>query len=277
MKRSVIDAARDEGFALRSASLARAGFAHAFFTRRGGRSPLPWGPTNFAASVGDDPANVRANVELAARALGVEPSRVYFLSQVHGADAVEISGEEDRDEVVLRRGDVVISNAPGVACGVRSADCVPVLVGDPRTGIVAAIHAGWRGVAIGAVAATIRRLVARRARPTDLVAAIGPHIEACCFEVGDDVAAELARASSLGERAIRRDRGPRPHVDLRSIVHAQLDATGVARDRIDDVPGCTACDAERFHSFRRDRDRSGRMLSAIVTASGLEERTGRPA
>jgi copper oxidase (laccase) domain-containing protein len=95
------------------------------------------------------------------------------------------------------------------------------------------------------------------------VAAVGPHIERCCFEVGEEVAAELAAASTLGRAALDELR-PKPHVDLRRIIEAQLRATAPARLRVDHVPGCTACDAERFHSYRRNGPRGGRMLAAIV-------------
>ena len=97
----------------------------------------------------------------------------------------------------------------------------------------------------------------------EIVAAVGPHIEGCCFEVGDDVAAQLAACSSLGERALIRG-GARARVDLRRIIHAQLEAAGIAAGAIDDVPGCTVCDRDRFFSYRRDGQVGGRLLSAIA-------------
>ena len=99
-----------------------------------------------------------------------------------------------------------------------------------------------------------------------MIAAIGPHIEICCFEVGDDVAERL-RACAPGANAVDRRRGPRPHVDLRKIVRAQLAALGLGDAAIDDVVGCTKCDEARFFSHRRDRENSGRMLAAIAVRS----------
>jgi YfiH family protein len=167
--------------------------------------------------------------------------------------------------VVREVGDITLARAAGVGCGVRSADCATVLAGDRRSGAVVAIHSGWRGTvgraAIEGVAA-LRRLAGEGA---DVVAAIGPHIEACCFEVGDDVAAELAGCSTVGAAATHREVGARPRVDLRRILHAQLEEAGVAPDAIDDVRGCTVCDGARFFSYRRDGQRSGRLLSAIVS------------
>lgn len=255
---------------LRSALLDAAGFSHAFFTREGGVSPLPFGPLNAAATaaVPDAPAHVRENLARMAAALGVPIERVYFLSQVHGRDCRVLRGDEDPAEVVRSEGDVTASGARGVACGVRTADCVPVLIADRRSGAVAAVHAGWRGVASHAVLAGIEAIRALAGAGPDLVAAIGPHIERCCFEVGADVARALAEASPAGDRAVDwHDRAAATgaaHVDLRVALRAQLEAAGLAPSAVDDVRGCTACDARRFHSFRRDGKESGRMLSAIV-------------
>jgi hypothetical protein len=241
-----------------------AGFRHAFFTRAGGVSRAPWDTLSFAPSVGDDPEAVRENFARAAAALGVDPGRIYVLSQVHGTACRRLTGMEDHGEVAREPGDVTLSAAPGVACGVRSADCVPVLVGDRASGAVAAIHSGWKGTVQDVTAAGVAALRALVGGAGDLVAAVGPHIEACCFEVGEDVAAQLARSSTLGETAVVWRQGGKARVDLRAVVRAQLRALGVADAAIDDVRGCTVCDAARFHSFRRDKDRSGRMLSAIV-------------
>jgi YfiH family protein len=263
----------DETRALRSPLLEKAGFSHAFFTRLGGVSRPPWDTLNFAAGVGDDPEAVAENLRRAAGDLGIDPRRLYFLSQVHGTAWQALSGEEDRDEVVRRVGDITISRAAtpsSVGCGIRTADCVPVLLADRRSGAVAAVHSGWRGTVDKVAAVGVRALLTLLREPPELVAAIGPHIERCCFEVGEDVAASLARASKLGDAAvIRREGEARPRVDLRAVVRAQLEEAGVASSQIDDVPGCTVCDARRFHSYRRDRDKSGRLLSAIVAGTSV--------
>ncbi|AKT37222.1 peptidoglycan editing factor PgeF [Chondromyces crocatus] len=258
------DEPRKEAEALHSALLTKAGFAHAFFTRRGGVSVPPWDTLNLAASTGDDPAAVRENLARVARHLGVPAEKVYFLSQVHGVDARVLTGDEARDEVLTERGDITLSATSGVACGIRTADCIPVLLADRNSGAVAAVHSGWRGTVAGAAAAgllALRRLADPGAR---YIAAIGPHIEACCFEVGEDVAEQLAACSSLGAAAVLPREGAPPHVDLRRVVRAQLEAAGLDPEAIDDVPGCTVCDAARFFSFRRDGQRSGRLFSAIV-------------
>jgi YfiH family protein len=244
--------------------LSQHGFAHGFFSRRGGVSEGSYATLNFAASTGDDPDRVRENVSRAATELGIGPERLYFLSQVHGTVAVRLTGTEARDDVVRMEGDATFSTARGVACGVSSADCGTILIGDRETGAVLAIHAGWRGTEIGVVESAVFALRQALGKEGDLIAAIGPHIEVCCFEVGADVAERLARSSSLGEGAVDR-LSEKPHVDLRRILEAKLVALGFATDAIDHVRGCTVCDAERFFSYRRDGKLSGRLLSAIVS------------
>jgi len=242
--------------------LDRAGFSHAFFTRAGGVSQPPWDTLNFAAATGDDPAAVRENFARAATLLGVPTTRLYVVSQVHGVAAQVLTGDEDREAALRTIGDITLSRAPGVACGVRTADCVPILIADRTSGAVAAVHSGWKGTVANAAAAGLHALRALLGDRGDLLAAIGPHLEACCFEVGPDVAAELAACSPLGAAAVIP--GTRPHVDLRRIVRAQLEAEGIDPAAIDDVRGCTVGDSERFHSYRRDGKVGGRLLSAIV-------------
>jgi hypothetical protein len=184
------------------------------------------------------------------------------VKQVHGADAIDaaLAGpDRSADALVARAG------VGAVAVGVRVADCVPLLVGDEVTGDVAAIHAGWRGIVAGVVRAGVERLGAGGSRSGSmrLVAAIGPCIGPCCFEVGRDVAEQIVQASH-GAHVVTAERGDKAYVDLRAAVRAQLVAAGVKGTRIDDVAGCTKHEIARFHSFRRDGPSSGRMLAAIA-------------
>jgi hypothetical protein len=175
--------------------------------------------------------------------------------QVHGARAVEsfeVIANTEADALVARAADGPI------AVGVRVADCVPVLVADETTGDAAAIHAGWRGLVAGVVHSALERLGRR-----GLIAAIGPCIGPCCFEVGDDVAEAVAGVSEAA--VIVRRPGEKACVDLREAVRVQLGRHGLRPARIDDVVGCTKHEPERFHSFRRDGRDSGRMLAAIAS------------
>lgn len=242
--------------------LQAAGFRHAFFTRRGGVSSGPYESLSFSVAAGDLAGNVEENLARAARVLGVAPERVYFLSQVHGREVKLLEGGENRLEVLHERGDAVASLRGDLACAVRVADCAPVLIGDKSSGAAAAIHAGWRGVVAGVVAAAVDSLRAR-VGSGDLVAAIGPHISVERFEVSEDVAAELAAASPDPD-VVDRTRGPKPHVDLRRILRAQLRQLGLSDAAIDDVGGCTVGDPGLYFSYRRDGRQSGRHLAAIV-------------
>lgn len=228
-------------------------------------SARPFDSLNFSQRVGDSADSVRSNLRLAAGALDVPASRLYFLSQVHGTEVVELAGSEDRAEVVKRTGDVTLSKSPDVACGVRIADCVPVLIGDRQSGATAAIHSGWQGTALGVVGAAVMAMRKLISGEGELVAAIGPHIERCCFEVGEDVAERLSACAPFENGVVDRGAGPKPHVDLRAIVRSQLRALGLEDEAIDDVHGCTRCDSSKFFSYRRDKEKSGRHLAAIVT------------
>jgi len=246
---------------LESALLREAGFRHAFFTRNGGVSVGAYRSLSFSVAAGDSPDNVSQNLERAARALGVKSSRIHFLSQVHGRQAHLLNGDEAQSELIHVEGDALVSRAPGLACGVRSADCVPVLLADRRSGAVAAVHAGWRGAVNGVVSQAIQAL--RGIAPNaQLIAAIGPHISGPAFEVSEDVAGLLLGASrdpNVVDRSAQK-----PHIDLRRMLRAELCSQGVEHPAIDDVWGCTVLEPARFFSFRRDGKASGRHLSAIV-------------
>ena len=250
---------------LRGNALDSAGFRHGFSTRAGGVSAPPFDTCDFALL--RDPAALRENQARLGAAVGFDPERLFQARQVHGARVLEPS--RPRDEVEAEEADALWARAgSGAAVAVRVADCVPVLVACDATGSVAAVHAGWRGVVAGVVGAALDALGPER---DGLVAAIGPCIGACCFEVGLEVAEQIERVTdaSARDRVIRERRGDKAWVDLRVAVRSQLVAAGVAHARIDDVPSgagpeaCSRCNAEAFYSYRRDGDDSGRLIAVI--------------
>jgi YfiH family protein len=180
--------------------------------------------------------------------------RLYLLKQVHGT-VVRPAPWEGRPE-----GDAAVADRPGIVLGIETADCMPVLVADPKRRVVAAAHAGWRGTAAGVARAAVRALVERGSRPEDLVAALGPSIGACCYEVGDELRAAFGPGGDVFFRP-----GPRgrPHLDVRAANVAQLEAAGVPLDRIHHVDECTSCRADLYHSYRRDGPHAGRMINYI--------------
>jgi YfiH family protein len=238
--------------------LRRAGFPHGFSTRIGGVSEGAFASLNFGA--GDDPARVAENVRRFAEAASFEAHALRQVTQVHGVDAVDARTLKDAaarveaDALFLAPGPAHEAGARAV--GVRVADCVPVLVAARDTGEVAAIHAGWRGVAGRVVSAALAHLKGR-----DLIAAIGPCIGPCCFEVGAEVVSKVLGAAGDDEAIVARREGDKAYLNLRVAVRRQLERARVGE--IEDVPGCTRCDPSRFFSYRRDGERSGRHLAVI--------------
>ena len=225
---------------LSSSLLTNAGFPHAFTTRGSG---------DFATL--RDPERLREYQERLAAGVGFDRSRLYQTKQVHGRNVVACGG--DPAELLRVEADGLVAEpGTGHAAAVRVADCVPVLLASRDTGRVSAVHAGWRGVEARILEVALAKLGA----PGSVVAAIGPCIGPCCFEVGADVAARLGHV-------VRRE-GDKAHVDLRAAVRAQLVLAGVSDASVEDVPGCTKHEAERFHSYRRDGDASGRLIAVVV-------------
>ncbi|MGA8890932.1 MAG: peptidoglycan editing factor PgeF [Anaeromyxobacteraceae bacterium] len=235
-----------------------AGFPHGFTTREGGASRGPWASLNLSSTVGDDPAAVAENWERLRAATGLAFARV---RQVHGCRVVEAgAGTEPVEEA-----DAVTSAAPGVAACVSVADCVPVLLADPRSGAVAAIHAGWRGTIAGVAAEGVRQLVERHgSRPGDLLAVIGPGIGPCCFEV-ERALAERFRDGLGPVVASPRDQGSR--VDLWAANQVVLRRVGLHRARIEVLGRCTSCEERTFFSHRRDRGLTGRHVAFVSAVS----------
>lgn len=254
---------------LRSSVLGALGVSHGFNLRTGGVSEGPYASFNLGRSVGDTPAAVATNLERFAQGLCIEPERLFETSQVHGAAVRVVGPGEVAAGVRAEEADALATREGGLAVGIRVADCVPVVLIDAGSGAVAAAHAGWRGVTQAVVLRALEavlRLGGERARAAHVRAAIFPHIRACCFEVGEEVAEPLAASAAAAHAplgVVDRSRS-KPHVDLGSIVRAQLLSAGVPNDQIDDVAGCTRCEPERFFSFRRDGQRSGRHIAAIV-------------
>lgn len=192
-----------------------------------------------------------------------EPDRVIRPSQQHGTEVAFVRDAADRDP---GQADAVVSSLVGAAVGVLTADCVPVLLAMDGGRVVAAVHAGWRGIAAGVVASAFEAM-ARFAGPWGHVAAvIGPHIGACCYEVDSPVIERLrVRFATALDSALLPVRSDHSMLDLQALVRMELIGAGVRSTDLGSFPGaCTCCDAERFHSHRRDGTRAGRLLHWIV-------------
>ena len=262
----------------RSALLASHGVRHAFSTRHGGVSPEPFGTMNLgiasAPGESDSEANVAANAGRLMDAIGAGTSRMVRVRQVHGS-AVHACAPAAQ-HLPAPEADAVVSDLPSHAACVRTADCVPVLVACTATGAVAAIHAGWRGIVAGVVPRAVAALRERYgADPGAMAAAIGPCIGREVYEVGPEVASELARAVG-GEHVLPAGPSrPREHIDCFGAVRAQLLACGVPARSIDGTELCTFRSPD-FFSFRRDGARSGRMGAVIVPRPVSAPRSASP-
>lgn len=220
-------------------------------TRAGGVSDGPYGSLNLGDHVGDAPRRVAENRAI----LGVDlalPVEPLWLAQVHGCAVAQVGSARPGCPA-----DASIARAPGQVCAVLTADCLPLLICDPRGRSVAAVHAGWRGLAAGVIEST---LAALGCAPADLLVWLGPAIGPDAFEVGPEVRAAFLAVDPALAPAFRPCPGDKWLADLYALARARLAAAGVAR-----VYGgglCTYRDARRFFSFRRD-GATGRMASLI--------------
>ncbi|MFI2437335.1 peptidoglycan editing factor PgeF [Streptomyces sp. NPDC018693] len=232
------------------------GGAHFAFTDRwGGVSAAPYEELNLGGAVGDDPAAVRTNRELAAKSLGLDPARVVLMNQVHGADVAIVDepwGPADEVPAV----DAIVTARRGLALVVLTADCVPVLLSDPVAGIAAAAHAGRPGMVEGVVPAALRAMMELGADPARIVARTGPAVCGRCYEVPEAMRAEVA---AVEPTAYAETSWGTPAVDVAAGVHAQLERLGV-RDR-ERSPVCTLESGDHF-SYRRDRT-TGRLAGYV--------------
>lgn len=209
--------------------------------------------------VGDDPGHVSAcRVELA-RELGVKPSLVLAPRQVHGT-AVKIVDASccDYGTIAKVEADALVTDLTGVAIGVNTADCVPVLLCDEDAGVVAAVHAGWRGAVAGIIDATVEKMTCIGAVCQRIHAFICPAICVGCFEVGEEV------ASQFPQNCVVRMPGSKPHVNLSEFAVICLGRSGVSRDNITFSGECTRCNPTRYFSARALSVASGRNFSYIM-------------
>ena len=182
------------------------------------------------------------------------PGDLIVLKQVHSATVIvarDPAGSNPPGIGDALVGDALVTNQPGLALPIRTADCVPILLADTRNHAIAAIHAGWRGSAARIAEAAIKRMRAEfGTEPTGVLAALGPAIGVCCYSVGEEVARQFGYRRAM-------------NLDLAEENRKQLLAAGVPEAGIETLAICTRCDSQRFHSYRRDREDAGRQISFI--------------
>lgn len=247
---------------------------HAFLTRRGGVSADGFTSLNFSCREGDGPENVGENWRLLAEAFHLDLSQIILMRQVHG-DRIVTIGSHERDPVktfpVLpperHACDALVTNCPEVVIAVKTADCVPIFLVDPIKRVIGVVHGGWRGTALniaGQAVDVFRNQFS--SQPGDILAAIGPAIGPCCYEV-DAVVYEalhgyvLAGATPALEAVQGKDRWM---LNLRLVNSIQLEQRGIPAKNIFSGSHCTSCQSDVFYSHRRDHGRTGRQVSFMM-------------
>jgi polyphenol oxidase len=250
---------------IQAASLSLTGIRHAFFTRAGGVSSGLYESLNGGVGSHDDAGNVVENRARMAAALGVAPARLLTAYQSHSPNVVV--AETPWTTQKRPQADAIVTRMRALAIGVTTADCGPVLLADPRAGVIGAAHAGWRGALTGVIEATVaamERLGAGRGR---IRAAIGPMIRQSNYEVGPDLVARFGEQDSASRRFFapaRRD--GHAMFDLAGYIAMRLKLAGIGQ--VEDVDLCTCGDGAQFFSYRRTTHRAetdyGRHVNAIA-------------
>lgn len=251
---------------------AAGGVAHGFSTRLGGVSAGIYTSLNLGSTRGDEPDRVRENYRRFCAAIGADVTRVVMTNQIHSTVIRTAAPSDVKSDLYDREGyecDGLITNTPGLALTIFSADCIPVLLYDPVQRVIAAVHAGWRGTAGDIAGKAARQMCAEYGcRPEEILAAIGPGISACCFETHADV--PQAMTAALGDLV-------KPHiislengkfkVGLKEINAALLECAGLEPGHIEISGDCTACLPEKYWSHRATQGQRGSQAAMIQLLS----------
>ncbi len=260
-------------YCLQGTALAGCDFIiHAFCTRRDGVSRAEFSSLNFSTRTGDDPERVSANWRLLSDAFGIPSGRFLSVSQVHG-DAIYVATRSaslpPHSETFPYEADLscdaVITDLPGLAVGVKTADCVPILLADRVKCVVGAVHAGWRGTSLGLAGKTVQALRERfSSRPHDILVAIGPAIGPCCYEVDEAVSHAMISSCGAAPELRPAQKVGRWMLDLPAVNRRQIEELGVPAENISSSGICTSCREDLFYSHRRDGNRTGRHFNFIM-------------
>jgi polyphenol oxidase len=240
------------------------GIRHAFFTRQGGVSDGIYASLNGGIGSSDEPAKVQENRGRMAAALGAKHDALISVHQVHSPDAVIVEGPWRGERP---KADAMVTATPGLALGITTADCGPVLFADAEARVIGAAHAGWRGAVTGVLESTIAAMERLGARRATIVAVLGPTISQKAYEVGPDFIKRFAEEAPGHVRFFKEAEKPdHAMFDLPGFIGARLEAAGVGE--FTNLGLCTYSDEERFFSYRRTTHRKepdyGRLISAIT-------------
>lgn len=257
---------------------AAGGVSHGFTTRRGGVSEGIYASLNLGVNRGDDPAAVCENYSRTCAALEMDPGRLVFSRQVHG-DAVRSATSADAGKGLSRpidyEADGLITNEPELPLVIFTADCIPILLYDPKARCVGAVHSGWRGTALGIVSRAVSRMVSEYgASPSSLLAVIGPGICPDCYETDGDV--PRAMRDALGEDAspfLRERASGKWQVDLKGLNALHLLRANVPTENITVSGECTSCRSSQYWSHRVTKGQRGSQAALIQLLRPGTQRT----
>lgn len=240
---------------------------HGFLTRLGGFSRPPFNSLNLDPRDNDSLEDIRKNTEKIAGAFGLDPLGLTLPRQVHGSSVYALD-KTLSNPLFSVEADAIVTGLAGAPIGVLTADCVPILMFDPKRKAVAAAHAGWRGTAKGiATEAVYAMKNSYKTNPADIIAAIGPHIRECCYSIGPDVAGEFKKAFGSLKGLVSEEK----NASMLNLAEANirvLEGAGVQRKNISLDTACTSCRVKDFFSYRRQGPRTGRQLSFIMLRKG---------
>ena len=236
---------------------------HGFFTRAGGQSEGVYASLNCGFGSGDAYESVRQNRHFVAEEMGVADESLVTPYQIHSAEAVIASKAWGREDAP--KADAVITNLPGLAVGVLTADCGPILFAEPEARVVAAAHAGWKGAFGGVIENTLSKMEALGANRKDVSVAIGPTISQDSYEIGDEFYENFVSSSPENARFFKQYGSGKYHFDLPGYISERLRLAGVSN--IENMELCTLKSESLFYSYRRstlNREPDyGRQISAI--------------
>lgn len=237
---------------------------HGFSARTGGVSHQPYQSLNLGLGTNDEPADVLVNRERFASVLGLDAEQLVAPVQVHSNAVARVTASDAGSGARscasgIQDTDALITSEPGLCLALHFADCACVFLLDPLRRAIGVAHAGWRGTVGGVIVRTVAAMSSEfGSQPTELLAAIGPSIGRCCYEVGPDVAHEFFRAFPHDERVMKQAGADKWRVDLKTANRLQLERAGLDTGNIVVSDECTCCDRDEFYSHRRDGE-TGRM------------------
>ena len=234
---------------------------HALFTRHGGISPQPWGSLNVGGTVGDDLARVRHNRILSFEAMECVPESIFDVWQIHSSDAVCARAPRPVDES-YRQADIILTDQRDVTLFMRFADCVPIMVQDPRNGVIGIAHAGWMGTLRDVAIATVEAMKKNYgSNPADIIACIGPSIGPDHYEIGADVILQVMQKFEDESELVLKSHNGKIHFNLWETNRLLLERAGVQNIEVCGI--CTACNTKDWFSHRAEKGRTGRFGALI--------------